>query len=103
MTQIHPEAQAALMTDRPEMVALLRARLAQEGKLTEDAAWLLNALGQALEASWEARRRAAEVDKVLKEQIRVLDGASRQSQRLRQVLERGGTYQNAVDRDAEEA
>jgi len=103
MTQIHPEAQAALMTDRPEMLTLLRARLAQEGRLTEDAGLLLNALGQALEASWEARRRAAEVDRVLKDQIRVLTGAAQQSRRLREVLQNGGTYQNAMDRDVEEA
>ncbi len=102
MTQIHPEAHAALMTDRPEMLALLRARLAQEGRLTEDAGLLLNALEQALEASWEARRRAAEVDKVLKDQVRVLKGAAGQSEALRDVLEHGGTYQNAVDRNQDD-
>ena len=100
MTQIHPEAHAALMTDRPEMLALLRARLAQEGRLTEDAAWLLNALGQALEASWEARRRATEVAAVLKAQYRTLRGAADQTEALRNVLERGGSYQNSQERES---
>jgi len=99
MPQIHPEAAAAIMTDRPELLAALRSRLTQEGKLTEDVGLLMNALEQALEASWEARRRLADVSRVLKEQSRVLHGAAHQSEALHEVLERGGTYRNAGERE----
>ena len=100
MSQIHPEAQAALTTDRPELLALLRSRLAQEGRLTEDASLLLNALQQAIQDAHEARRRCAEVAIVLKAQTRTLRGAADQTEAMLAVLGRGGSYQSAREREA---
>lgn len=98
MSQIHPEAYTALMTDRPEILNALRTRLEHEGKMTQDVDLLLSALYQAVESSCEARRRLAEIRRVLRDQTRSLLGAARQSEALQEVLEHGGTYQNAVDR-----
>jgi hypothetical protein len=80
MPQIHPEAHAALMTDRPELLAALRARLAQEGKLTEDCSLLLNALQQAIQDAHEARKLGSEAAITLKALTRSLRGATTQAE-----------------------
>ena len=100
MPQVHPEAYTALVTERSDALAILRSRLDSDGRLTYDADLLLNALQQAVDAAHEYKQRLNEVSRSLRDHARGLDDAARQAEAMRHVLERGGTYRMAAERDA---
>lgn len=101
---VHPEVQMALMTQRPELLKALRARLREGGPAvyTEDVAMLLNALGNAIDDAFESHRRLGEVQRVLVNHARSLRGLRDQTERVMRVMEQGGTYQSWEERDREE-
>jgi hypothetical protein len=100
VSQVHPEAYTALVTERSEALMVLRNRLQAEDKLTYDADLLINALQQAVDAAQEYKRRLAELSKTLRDHVHALDGATRQAEAMRHVIERGGTYSGAAARDS---
>ncbi len=93
MSLIHPEAQAAMTTRRPEILRSLRQRV--DG----DALLLLNALEVAITELAEQDRRLAETERVLRDLTRTLSGAHDQAERLQHVVQHGGSYANAAARE----
>ncbi len=99
---IHAEAQAALMTRRPEILDALAKRLTDEGRLTEDVSLLISALKQAIEEAFESERRLAEAKRVLEDQALSLHGIAGQTDRILRVLDEGGTYKSHTERELAE-
>lgn len=96
---IHHEVQAAITTRRPQLAKILRARLLKDGSTTHDVLLLLNAVEVLIEELFESERKLSELDRVLKDQRRVLRGAADQAEALRELIRTGGTYKNARERD----
>lgn len=97
--KVHPEIAAAMQTRRPELVRVLRARLQQEVTPT-DVDLLLTAVELLIGEAHETEHRLSECGRILRDQTRSLRGLADASEQLRHVVQRGGSYRNSEEREA---